>query len=59
MSRTCVNFAKDYQTYSYNKSNLMGKKLREQTCIKHIKKTLVPSDMWNCKTLKIQRAFQN
>jgi len=48
-----INFAKDYQKDLYNKTILMGKKMRIKP-INHIKKTFIPQKMWNFKTLKAQ-----
>jgi len=42
MHQIGINFAKDYQNDSYNKTHLMGKKLRGYRPINHIKKTLRP-----------------
>jgi hypothetical protein len=42
MHKIKVNFAKDYQKDSYNKTHLMGKKLRGYKPIIHIKKTFIP-----------------
>jgi hypothetical protein len=42
MCQTWVNFAKDYQKDSYNKTYLMGKKLRGSKPINHIKKKFIP-----------------
>jgi hypothetical protein len=42
MHRTKINFAKNYQKDSYNKSHLMGKNLRGLRPINHIIKTLIP-----------------
>jgi hypothetical protein len=36
----------------------MGKKKKKRP-ISHIKKTLIPKNMWKLKSLKIQRTFQN
>jgi hypothetical protein len=38
MHQTIVNFAKDYQKDSYNKTHLMGKKKKDKKNINHIKK---------------------
>jgi hypothetical protein len=35
----------------------MGKELRKQRPISHIQKAIIPKNMWNSKTLKIQRTF--
>ncbi len=59
MHQIRINFAKDYHDDSYYKTHLMRKKLKGQRPINHIKKTLILKNMWNCKTLKIQRTFQN
>jgi len=47
-------FCKD----SYNKTHLMGKKLKRQKSIIHIKKTLIPQNMWNFKILKFKELFK-
>jgi len=36
----------------------MGKKLKRQKSIIHIKKTLIPQNMWNFKILKFKELFK-
>jgi hypothetical protein len=42
-------FAKDYKKYSYNKTHLIGKKLKGQKPSRNIEKTFIPRNMWNLK----------
>jgi hypothetical protein len=42
MHQIRVNFGKDYQKDSYDKTHLMGKNLRGERPINHIKKTFTP-----------------
>jgi hypothetical protein len=37
-----INFTKDYQKDSYNKTKLMGENLKRSKCINHIQKALRP-----------------
>jgi hypothetical protein len=50
-----INFKKDYQKDSYNERIFIEKNIDD----KNILTTLIIFKMWNFKTLKIQRMFQN
>jgi hypothetical protein len=53
-----VKFAKDYQKDSYNK-RIIEKNIDDNNILATPEKTLIIFKMWNFKTLKIQRFFQN
>jgi hypothetical protein len=53
-----INFAKYYQKDSYNQTIFIGKNRNDKNILATLKRHSLLK-MWNSKTLKIQRMFQN
>jgi hypothetical protein len=62
MYANCVKwnqFCEGLSNDSYNIKKIIGKNINDKNILATLKKTLILFKMWNFKTLKIQRMFQN